>query len=344
MAAPRFTQRYTNVAVSGLASIDAPHSVSSADIEAELEPVLKRFRLPRGMLTRVAGVRQRRFWDVGTTPSAAAVMAGEKVLANTGIDREQVGLLVSTSVSRDYVEPATASIVHGAMGLPFHAANFDVGNACLGFLSGMNIAAAMIERREIDHALVVCGESSRDAVEATIARILASESPQVFKEQFATLTLGSGAVAMVLSHVEATDASARYLGGLSRSGTEHALLCTAQADEMRTDTKGLLEAGVQVGQRTWAQACEAFGWDDSTFDLYAVHQVSTVHTRAICHRLGLDQAKFPLIFPTYGNIGPASVPIVLANALAEGTITTGSRTALMGIGSGVNAIAAEVVW
>ncbi len=344
MTRPPFTQRYTNVAISGLASIDAPHRVTSEQIEEQLEPVLEKFRIPRGMLARVVGVQERRFWDRTTTPSAAATMAAEKVLANTGIDREDIGLLVSTSVSRDYVEPATASIIHGALHLPFHAANFDVGNACLGFLSGMNIASAMIERREIDHALIVCGEQSRGPVESTIARILASDSPQVFREQFATLTLGSGAVAMVLSHADATPASARYLGGLSRSGTEHALLCTAQANEMRTDTKGLLEAGVEVGQRTWADACSSFGWTNDSFDLYAVHQVSLVHTRAICHRLGLDQAKFPLIFPTYGNIGPASVPIVLANALADGTITTGSRTALMGIGSGVNAIAAEVVW
>jgi hypothetical protein len=38
--------------------------------------------------------------------------------------------------------------------------NFDVGNACLAFLNGMDIAARMIERGDIDYALIVDGEAA----------------------------------------------------------------------------------------------------------------------------------------------------------------------------------------
>jgi 3-oxoacyl-[acyl-carrier-protein] synthase III len=341
---PRYTQRYSDVVISGIAHLDAPHRVTSDEIEDRLSPAIERLRMRQGLLSQVAGVQERRFWDVGTKPSAVAASAGELALERSGVDRRDIGILVNTSVSRDYIEPSTASIVHGALGLPPEAANFDVGNACLGFLNGMNLVSAMIEREEIDHGLVVCGETARDAVEATIARMQTTADPMVFREQFATLTLGSGAVAMVLSRAGLTETQHRYLGGLSRAGTEHALLCTASTDEMRTDTKALLEAGLQVGALTWKEAVDAFSWDAAGFDLYAVHQVSTVHTRAVCDTLGLDKDKFPLIFPLFGNIGPASVPIVLSKAAENGSLRPGSRVALMGIGSGVNATAAEVVW
>ena len=55
---------------------------------------------------------------------------------------DRVGLLVNTSVSRDYLEPSTASIVSGNLGLAENCQNFDVANACLAFINGMDIAAA----------------------------------------------------------------------------------------------------------------------------------------------------------------------------------------------------------
>ena len=61
-------------------------------------------------------------------------------------------------MSRDFLEPSTASIVSGNLGLSDMCQNFDVANACLAFLNGMDIASRMIERGEIDYALVVDGQ------------------------------------------------------------------------------------------------------------------------------------------------------------------------------------------
>ena len=77
-------------------------------------------------------------------------------------------------------------------------------------------------------------------------------------------------------------------------------------------------------------------------DRYIVHQVSRVHTSALCQRLGIDQAKVPLSFPIYGNIGPASLPFTLACEVDR--IDDGDRVLLMGIGSGLNASVLELVW
>ncbi len=338
-------QRYDEVVISGLAHVDAPHVVTSADIEAQLASTLDRLGVHPGLLESLSGIIERRVWDTGTLPSEVAAQAGRLALESSDVDPARIGVLINTSVCRDYIEPSTASIVHGRLGLPPEAGNFDLGNACLGFINGMNLVASMIEHGEIDHGLVVNGEGSRFAVEATIAR-LATEScdEAMFREQFATLTLGSGSVAMVLSRADLVGAGHRFLGGLSRARTEHALLCTGQPDEMRTDTKGLLLAGLELAAQTWKEAVDTFDWDPEAVDVYAVHQVSQVHTRAVCDTLGLDIEKFPLIFPRFGNIGPASVPTVVSKCAEDGRLRDGDRVMLMGIGSGVNAAAAEIIW
>jgi 3-oxoacyl-[acyl-carrier-protein] synthase-3 len=277
-------------------------------------------------------------------PSTAAAAVGELAVARSAVEPETIGVLVNTSVDRDYLEPSTASIVHGRLGLPATALNFDLGNACLGFLNGMSLVAAMIEQGEIDHGLVVDAEGCRFVVESTVARLLADATPAAFRAQFATLTLGSGAAAMVLSRADLVDGGHRFLGGLSRAGTEHALLCTGQREEMNTDAHRLLVAGLEIAAATWKEAVDTFDWDPRSFNLYAVHQISKVHTRAICDTLNLDESRFPLIYPRFGNIGPASIPTVLSKAADEGRLSAGDRVVLMGIGSGINATAAEVLW
>lgn len=330
--------------ISGLAHLDAPEVVTSAAIEEELAPALRRLRLRPGLMEQIAGISERRMWARGAQPSQAAAAVGAMALERSTVDAEDIGILINTSVDRDYLEPSTASIVHGALGLPTSALNFDLGNACLGFLNGMSVVAAMIESGEIDHGLVVDAEGCRFVVESTIARLLGDATRKTFRDQFATLTLGSGAAAMVLSRADLVEAGPRFLGGLSRAATQHAMLCTGQREEMNTDANGLLLAGLDLAAATWKEAVDTFEWDPRGFDLYAVHQISKVHTRAICDTLNLDESRFPLIYPSFGNIGPASIPTVLSKAADEGRLRRGDRVVLMGIGSGINAAAAEVIW
>jgi 3-oxoacyl-[acyl-carrier-protein] synthase III len=341
----RATQRYEQVVISGLAHVDAPQVVTSTEIEDQMATTLERLGVEPGLLEGLSGIRERRVWGAGTLPSEVAAQAGELALADSGVDRHDVGALLNTSVCRDYLEPSTASLVHGRMELPTEAVNFDVGNACLGFVNGMNVVASMIEHGEIDHGLVVDGETSRFTMEATIKRLASQACDEVmFREQFATLTLGSGAVAMVLSRADSAESGRRFLGGMSRASTAHANLCTGHVHEMRTDTKGLLLAGLELAAHTWKEAVSSFDWDPQAVDTYVVHQVSKVHTRAVCDTLGLDIDRFPLIYPEFGNIGPAGVPTVLSRSVQDGTVSSGDRVMLMGVGSGINAAAAEIIW
>jgi 3-oxoacyl-[acyl-carrier-protein] synthase-3 len=337
--------KFKNVVIQSLAAVDPPIRVTSREIEDRLRPTLERLGVREDLLEEVSGIGARRFWETGTAPSDAATLAAEKVLDQAGIDRGKIGVIINTSVCRDYLEPSTACIVHGNLGLGEECLNFDVGNACLAFMNGMDIAARMIERTEVDYALIVDGESSRPITEATIERMLSTDvSPEQFRAEFASLTLGSGAAAMLMARRELAPTGHRYLGSVSRAATEFNQLCRGHMDQMMTDTRVLLSEGLKLAVRTFGAARVALGWVVGELDQFVIHQVSKVHTDALVKLLGLDPDKVHAIYPEMGNVGPASVPIVLARAVELGRIRRGDRVALLGIGSGLNCAMAEVVW
>ena len=113
---------------------------------------------------------------------------------------------------------------------------------------------------------------------------------------------------------------------------------------MVTDTKILLGEGLKLAASTFRAATIALGWVASELDQFVIHQVSKVHTESLVKLLGLDPGKVHAIYPEMGNVGPASLPIVLAHALEHGRIRKGDRVALLGIGSGLNCSMAEIVW
>ncbi len=338
---------FQHVAIAGLAHIDAPRRLTSDEINARLKPTLDRLGINYNVLEEVAGVRERRLWDGEVRASDAATLAGVKALADAGIDADRVGLLVSTSVSRDYLEPSTASIVSGNLRLPNTCQNFDVANACLAFLNGMDIASRMIERGEIDYALVVNGETADLAYEKTLERLSRDDVTQEqFRDEMATLTLGSGAAAMVLARTELAPGAPRYRGSVTRSATEWNQLCRGDLhhDRMVADGRMLMIEGLKLAKTTFVAARAALGWAVEELDEFVIHQVSKAHTQAFLKAFGIDPKKVMTIFGEHGNIGPASVPIVLSKLREGGRLKKGTRVALLGIGSGLNCSMAEVVW
>lgn len=339
--------RFENVRIAGLGYVDAPLVVSSSELEDRLRDVPKQAGFPRGVLYGLTGIKERRFWDVDVQPSEVAADAGRLALADAGLlgVTDRIGVLINTSVCKDYIEPSVAALVHARLGLSPECLSFDVVNACLGFLNGMQVVGDMIERGHIDYGLVVDGENSAPVVEATIARLLNhGVDVDSLRSQFATFTLGSGAVAMVLARADLAPSGHKLVGSSWLAATEYNYLCRGQSDRMDTDAGQLLVRGIDLAVETFAKAQENFGWEPDLLDEVVVHQVSGVHTMKFAERLSLDTEKIYKLYSTHGNIGPASIPIALAKAREAGRLFPGARVALMGIGSGLNCAMMEVVW
>ncbi|WP_434994009.1 3-oxoacyl-ACP synthase III [Arthrobacter sp. Ld5] len=336
------TFRHDNTALLAVTSVEAPLVVSSAEFDERLAPSLKRLRLSKRLLERVAGVTERRWWSPGSDFDDAAIEAGAKAMAEAGIEPGEVGLLINTSVTRRNLEPSVAVKIHHSLGLPSSAMNFDLANACLGFVNGMTLAANMIDSGQIKYALIVAGEDAQQTQEATFRRLNREDSTREdFLSEFATLTLGSGAAAAVLGPADLHPGSHRILGGVSRAGTEHHELCVGGIDGMYTDTKGLLDGGLDLVVTAWHEA-QADGWAWDAMDRYVTHQVSNSYTNAIIKAVDLQRDRVPITFPHWGNVGPASLPMTLAQEGAS--LKSGDRVLCLGVGSGLNTSMMEIAW
>jgi len=330
------------VALLAVNRVQAPVVLSSAEFDERLAPSLKRLRLSKKLLERASGVKERRWWSEGTGFDDAAVEAGGKAMAEAGIEPGQIGLLINTSVTRRNLEPSVASKIHHDLGLPSSAMNFDVANACLGFVNGMSLAANMIDSGQIKYALIVAGEDAQPTQETTFQRLNAENSTREdYLREFATLTLGSGAAAAVVGPADEHPGGHRIVGGVSRAGTQHHELCVGGPAGMYTDTKGLLDNGLNLVVNAWQEAHQS-GWDWRSMDRYVTHQVSKSYTNAIIKAVGLIRDRVPVTFPKWGNVGPASLPMTLS--LEAETLKPGDRVLCMGVGSGLNTTMMELAW
>jgi acyl-CoA:acyl-CoA alkyltransferase len=354
--------RYRNVSIAGLGHELPPRVLTSSAIEDRLAPVYEKIGLVPGRLELMTGIRERRMFADGTRPSAIAANAGRMAIERSGVPKEAIGCLIHASVSRDFLEPATANVVHDRLGLRADAVVFDVSNACLGVMNGIAIIANMIELCQIDAGLVVAGEIGHHLVDATIVKLLAMREQltrKSIKQSFASLTIGSGAAAVLLARSDLLDSGASHVleGGAVRSATQHNALCRGGASDgggrdtgvgaaldMATDAEALLEAGIGLARATFADCLEALAWSKAQIDRVVPHQVGRAHHKALLEALGLPEEKAYVTFDRFGNVGSVAVPLSLSLAAEEGFVARGQSVAMLAIGSGLSSVMLGIRW
>lgn len=333
-----------------------PNILTSDAIEERLTPIYNKLKLPKGRLELMSGIRERRFWDMGTRPSDAAVLAGKKALAASGIPPSAMECLIFTSVSRDMMEPATASFVHNRLGLPERCLVFDISNACLGFLDGMIFLANMIELEQVKCGLIVAGETAEGLLESTLKTLLADSTltRKTIKYSFASFTIGSGAVALVMTHEQYSKGLQKFIGGVYRANTKHNELCQGgQCDDphtrqnsilMATDSEELMKRGIDTARATWLDFLSELAWAPEDIDNFFCHQVGQAHARLLFESLDIDPGKNFETLSFLGNTGSVSAPVTMAMGIEKGIFRKGQRSAMLGIGSGINCLMMGVEW
>ncbi len=346
---------FKNVYIESLGYHLPENVVTSEDLEQRLAPLYEKLKLPFGRLEMMSGIRERRFFEKGAFPSQVSSVAGEHALSKTEVDRKHIGCLVSGSVCRDFLEPATASVIHHNLKLPNASHVFDISNACLGVLNGMVHIANMIEMGQIQAGLVVAGENGGPLVDTTIETLLADPNPTrtKIKTAFASLTIGSAAVAVLLVHKNLSSKGHRLIGSVARAETRFNDLCQGTEDMgmgadssplMQTDSETLMKEGCQLAKDTWELTQSTFGWCNQDVDKVFCHQVGHIQRKLMYETLGLDLEKDYSTLEYLGNTGSAALPVTLAIGEEKGAVKKGDTVALLGIGSGLNCLMMGVEW
>ena len=322
--------------------------MTSDEMEQQMSSLYERAKLPFGRLELQTGIKRRGFWPNGTRPSTIASKAAEKILKN--FPREKIDLLLHASVCRDFLEPATAAQVHHNLKLSPHCMISDLSNACLGVLSSILMAGQMIERGAIKTALIVSGENAGPLIHETIRHIVTDPTMdrKKIKPFMASLTIGSAAVAFLITHSSLAPDAPKILGGTTLTDSGAVELCQGDGSTnglmMETDSEALLKAGVALASANWTKAREVLGWQNSEIDKIIPHQVGTAHRLAMLQQLGLPTDRDFQTFEQFGNTGSAALPLTLMKASEAGFFKPKDKIALLGIGSGLTSTMLGMEW
>lgn len=350
--------KYSKVHIAAIGYELAPVVITSEELEERLEPLYDKLHVAPGSLESLTGISERRYWDPNPSLSKSAAAAAKKALQQGEVPTSALGALTYTGVCREAFEPATACAVAAELGVAGGVAVFDIGNACLGVMNGILDLANRIELGQIRAGLVVSAETAREIVDVTIDRLLSEGSMAAYTQGLATLTGGSGAVAVLLTDGSfGGESSHRLLGGVQRAAPEHHELCRWGLDgaptlhqnvplpqAMFTDAASVLQHGVALGMETWRDLLEEMSWSGAEIDRVICHQVGAPHRDTILGSIGVDVAKDFSTFEYLGNIGTVSLPITAAIAAERDALRSGDRTAFLGIGSGLNCMMLGVEW
>ncbi len=341
---------FKNVVIESFAYALSEKELTSTEIENMLAPLYQRLKLPEGRLELMTGILSRRMWEPGTFPSTLSTLAAENLFLKSKINRNQIDLLIHASVCRDFLEPATASVVHANLKLPAHTMIFDLSNACLGVMNSIVVAANMIENGQIKSALIVSGENAGPLLSNTINELLTNPSidRKNMKRYIANLTIGSAATAIMLTHKQTSPDSPTILGGAVATDSSANHLCRGDGNPhsliMETNSEELLKYGTILAKSTWAQCKNILSLTNEDFSLVITHQVGVAHEKLSLEALELTQNKTFKTYPTLGNTGSSALPITLMKAYESGHIKAGDKIALLGIGSGLSSIMLGVQW
>lgn len=373
--------RYSQVHIEAIGYELPPVVVSTADLEARLQPVYEALQLQPGQLELLTGINERRWWEPGYPLSEGAAAAARKALAAAELDPAQVDVLIYAGVCREQFEPATACAVAARLGIGGHALIYDLSNACLGVLNGVLDIANRIELGQARAGLVVSAETAREINENIIDQIIRTRSLELFRASIATLTGGSGAVAvLVVSEELSRHKRRKVLGGVAQAAPEYHALCrwgmrsllpaTVHTVEklfgtqagvllqrgldfglkhvmvpfMETQAGELLKYGIEVGLRTWKRFLSTFGWAVEEIDKVICHQVGAVHRETMLRAFGIPPEKDFSTYPYLGNMGTVSLPLTAALAEEREFLRPGDRVGWLGIGSGLNCLMLGLEW
>jgi 3-oxoacyl-[acyl-carrier-protein] synthase III len=344
--------KYSHVFIDAIGYELPPVVVTTQELEARLRPVYETLRVAEGQLEALTGIAERRWWEPGYPPSRGAVRAARKALALSHVRPQDVEVLIYAAVCREEFEPATACRVAAELGVQPEIV-YDISNACLGVLNGIVDIANRIELGQVRAGLVVSCETAREINETMIETMLQARSMDVFTKSLATLTGGSGAVAVLV-----TDGSfcpqprRRLLGGTMQAAPQHYGLCRWGLEGMlnalrqftSTDSAAVLRYGVELGLRTWNAFLNRVGWAADTVDKIICHQVGASHRDSILKTLGIAEEKEFSTYPFLGNMGTVSLPLTAALAEERDFLRPGDRVGFLGIGSGLNCLMLGVEW
>lgn len=278
-------------------------------------------------IVKRTGIRRRRRVAPGQGVTDLAIRAGHRALQNAEVDPAEIDLILVASMSQDEMTPSAAPQVAYGLGA-LNAGAVDVGAACTGWLSGLALAAGMIEVGRVDKVLLIGSE-----VLTRLADYDDRKTAALWGDGAGAVVLGCDGGGSVGPVVLAAD------GGLA-----DVITCTHEERLLRVEGHETFQNAVRRLTECTVAATGAAGLLLADIDLFIYHQANARILRAVGERLVLPAEKVADYIGETGNTSAASIPLTLALLREDGKLRPGQRLLLAAIGAGFTWGAGTIHW
>ncbi len=278
------------------------------------------------------GIHERRHAPADMATSDMAVAAAERCIEASGINRDEIDLLLLATLSPDRLMPATATTVQDRLGLRCGA--MDLSAACSGFLYALITGMQFVSTGGSKRALVIGADTNSRVADPTDMKtfplfgdgagavILAPGSPE------------QGAMAYTLgSEGDGADLLCRHTGGVahpfSKEGVED------RSWYLSMDGRSVFKWAVRLVGEVSRQVVSAAELSTEEIDWWLLHQANVRIIDAAVEELGIDREKVVINLDRYGNTSAATVPIALDESIRAGKIQQGQHLLMSGFGAGL---------
>jgi 3-oxoacyl-[acyl-carrier-protein] synthase III len=308
--------------------------VKTADLLAETQP--DRVGFTTDLISDLLGIQEVRYAESPEMPSTLAIKAAEKLFSRSSIRPDQIGLIIFCGIDRDYCEPSTAHFVQAAIGS--RAICFDISNACLGFMSGIQVANAMIADGTVEYALICTGERPSEVAKSVTKSLKSELKRTVFWNKVGGLTVGDAGAAAIIGP---KTGKAGLVGMKVTSAGKLARLCYYRWNDRheidgRMHMKEISNAILDAHRDLYPQALAAMNLDPERINCLITHQVGKRPWERYPEIMGVDQLKMTKTFDLLGNITSATFAVNYAQALESKRIKKGDLVFAAMAGSGLS--------
>jgi 3-oxoacyl-[acyl-carrier-protein] synthase-3 len=294
--------------------------------------LFERFGFDSEWIVKRTGILERRHALPHQATSDLCHEAALRCLANAGVKKADIDLLVLATFTPDMSFPSTACLVQDRLRLS--CAAIEVQAACAGFMYALITAAAYIASGASSLALVIGGDCN--------SRILNPEDIKTYP------LFGDGAGALLLAPGRPDQGLLSFSLGSDGGGGD--LLSRPAGGSRLPPTADLLSKGLQYmhmdGRAVfrWAVAilCDtiqdvlkASNLRADDIDLYLPHQANIRIINAAIDVLHIPRNKVFNNLDRYGNTSAGSIPLAIDEAVAEGRLQPGHLAVLSGFGAGL---------
>jgi len=285
------------------------------------------------------GIRERHIAAPGELTSDLALAAARAALSNARLEPSEIDLIVLATSTPDQTFPATAVSVQAGLGITRGAA-FDLQAVCSGFIFALSVVDGLLRTGVHKRALVIGAE--------TFSRILD------WSDRTTCVLFGDGAGALILEAQEqpGDKADRGLLTTHLRSDGRHRAKLYVDGGVSSTQTVGHLRMeGREVFKHAVAMitdviedAFKATGYTAADIDWFVPHQANKRIIDGSAHKLGIAPEKVVITVDRHGNTSAASIPLALADAVADRRIKRGHLLLLEAMGGGFTWGSALLRW